>query len=70
MNKLSGWLHSVNKKEEPKQNTSIPTSEDDPRLDGPKEYAKTHGRTYKEAFINLCKERGISFDAVMKQIGQ
>lgn len=59
MNKLSGWLHAVNKKEEPKR-SAIPISENDPRLYPAKEYTAANGGDPKLAFIKMAKDQGYS----------
>lgn len=45
-----------------------PTSLNDPRMGQAIEYVKNHGGNPKQAFYDLCKERLINPDTIIKSI--
>lgn len=64
-NSLLGMLKGATNSQ---QQSGLPTSIDDPRLDSAKQYVAQHGGNAKQAFLQLCKERMLNPAEIINRV--
>lgn len=59
---------NVSRQQATKNNNSLPTSLNDPRLDSAKNYVAQHGGNPQRAFYQLCNEKGLNPAGVINMV--
>ena len=63
LNMLGGSVPS-----QPQNQQGLPTSIDDPRMKQAVDYVNSHGGNPKQAFYQLCKEKMMNPEAILKAV--
>lgn len=59
---------NVSRQQATKNNNSLPTSLNDPRLDSAKNYVAQHGGNPQQAFYQLCNEKGLNPAGIINMV--
>lgn len=59
---------NVSRQQATKNNNSLPTSLNDPRLDSAKNYVAQHGGDPQRAFYQLCNEKGFNPAGIINMV--